>query len=192
MNKNATPLILIVLSIGIYFTFTRIKIEEFKSVQLVNDQYKEAIDNSEQLLAVRDSVLETYNKIDPEDQERIEKIIPNNVDNVRLIIDVNGIATRHGLVMKNVKTDTNKANQSGSLPPEQGDSMNPDGSAPAASYGTATLSFDVNGAYQGFQDFLRELEASLRIIEVSKITLKSNDTGNYEYNVEIKTFWLKQ
>ncbi|MDO8430662.1 MAG: type 4a pilus biogenesis protein PilO [Candidatus Taylorbacteria bacterium] len=184
MNKNATPLLLIILAIGTYFTFTRGQIEEVKSIQKVNAAYKEAVYNSESLIKVRDSVFQTYNDIDPADQARLEKLIPNNVDNVRLIIDINALASRHGLSIKNVKTTTPKD----PTPPASGEPT----AVSSDLYNTATFSFDIESNYPNFIDFLRDLEASLRIIEISKISLKANDTGNYEYNVELKTFWLKQ
>ncbi|NDB59043.1 hypothetical protein EB001_11380 [bacterium] len=192
MNKNLTPLILIVLAVGIYFTFTRAKIDELQAIRQVNAQYEQALKNSEKLVKVRDTVRDNYNKISQDDQERLEKILPDNVDNVRLIIDVSGVAARHELVMKNVKTTTPKD----ASEPVVDTAMGQGGmGAPAPSqstYSTVTLNFSVSSNYQNFLNFLKDIEASLRIIEVSKITIKSSDTGIYDYNVEIKTFWLKQ
>lgn len=183
MNKNATPLILIILSIGIYFTFTRVKIDEVRAVTAVNNEYKTALKNSEALIKKRDEVLAIYNKIDPEDQERLEKMVPDNVDNVRLIIDLNGVAARHNISIKNVKTSTVNKDSS-----KSGDT----GYVSNGEYNTVTMSFDLTTSYQTFQNFLRDLEASLRIMEISKISLKAGESGNFDYGVEVKTFWLKQ
>jgi Tfp pilus assembly protein PilO len=191
MNKNLTPLILIVLAVGIYFTFTRVKIDELQSIRQVNAQYEQALKNSEKLVKVRDSVRDNYNKISQDDQERLEKILPDNVDNVRLIIDVSGVAARHGIVMKNVKTTTPKDASEPVVDSGIGQDMSGQ-TQTQGSYSTVTLSFDVSSNYQNFLNFLKDIEASLRIIEVSKITIKSTETGVYDYNVEIKTFWLKQ
>ena len=188
MNKNSTPLILIILAIGIYFTFTRAKIDELKTIQNVNDQYIQAIKNSEKLVKIRDEVRDNYNKISLDDQEKLEKILPDNVDNVRLIIDVSGVAARHGLVMKNVKTSTPSDATDPASVDENGEVVQ----GAKSTYSTVTLSFDVVSGYQNFINFVKDLEASLRIIEVSKITIKGSDTGTYDYSVEVKTFWLKQ
>lgn len=195
MNKNATSLILIVIAIGVYFTFTRTKIDEYQSIQAVNTEYQNAIAKSEDLIKVRDDVRSIYNKIDPEDQARLDKMLPDNVDNVRLIIDVNSIASRHNIAIKNVKTITSPTVPNSSSPTPTTNTGKPaTGTTAAASnkYNTVSLSFDVSGSYKTFVDFLTDLEASLRIIEISKINLKANDTGTYDYSVEIKTFWLKQ
>jgi len=186
MNKNATALILIVLALGIYFTFTASKIKEFQVVSAVNKQYQVALSNSENLVKVRDRVLASYNQISVDDQERLEKIIPNNVDNVRLIIDVNGVASRHGIAVKNIKTTT--ANTTSN---SNGTSENQVPGASNQKYNTVTINFDISADYQTFLSFLRDLEASLRILEISRISLKASETGTYDYGVELKTYWLK-
>ncbi|MDQ5893437.1 MAG: hypothetical protein QG640_449 [Patescibacteria group bacterium] len=186
MNKNVTPIILIILALGIYFTFTRTKLDDLKSIKEVNLQYQQALNNSERLVKLRDSVLKTYNDISPDDRERLEKMLPDNVDNVRLIIDANGVAARHGLAIKNVKTSATNANTTTPTPNGRGMANIPN------SYDTVTLSFNVNTNYQTFIDFLKDLEASLRIMDISRITLSVSDTGIYDYGVEIKTYWLKQ
>jgi|SRR3989344_2593631 len=186
MNKNITPLILIVLALGIYFTFTRSKLDELKSIRSVNAQYQEAIDNSEKLVKKRDEVRDTYNKITQDDRESLEKMLPDNVDNVRLIIDVNGVAARHGLALKGIKTSTSDDKNSSKPSTQSGNTAKG-----SNTYDTVTLTFSVATNYQTFINFLRDLEASLRIMEISKITLDANDEGIYDYGVEIKTFWLK-
>jgi Tfp pilus assembly protein PilO len=188
MNRNITPIILIVLALGIYFTFTRVKLDDLTAIKEVNLQYQQALNNSERLIKVRDAVLNTYNNIDPDDRERLEKMLPDNVDNVRLIIDTNGVAARHNLAIKGIKTSaTNMPADGGNNIPASRSNVNI-----PSTYDTVTLSFNVSSDYQTFLAFLKDLEASLRIMDISKITLNASDTGIYDYGVEIKTYWLKQ
>ncbi|MDP3962805.1 MAG: hypothetical protein Q8Q03_02995 [bacterium] len=186
MNRNFTALILIVLAIGIYFTFTRYKLDELKEIRIVNSEYQQAIDNSERLTKVRDNVLAAYNSISDEDKDRLNKIVPDNVDNVRLIIDVkDDIAARHGLALKNIKTSSPDAQQ-------QAIGTN-DEAGVAGKYGIVTLSFGVTTSYQVFVDFLKDLESSLRIMDISKLTVAVSEAGGtYDFGVEVKTYWLKQ
>lgn len=183
MNKNATALILIVLAIGIYFTYISRQIDDLKSVRAVNAEYQKAIDNSAKLIKVRDDVLKAYNSISIEDKERLDKLVPSNVDNVRLIIDVkDDIASRHGLYLKNIKTSSPPVVSS-----TQGSTASPD-----SKYGVVTLSFSVTSTYEKFVDFLRDLEASLRVMDISKLTIATNEAGTYDFTVELKTYWLRQ
>jgi hypothetical protein len=192
MNKNATPIILLILAIGIYFTYTKGKIEDIKTIKSVNAGYEQAIGNSETLIKVRDEVKKRYNEIDPVDQARLEKLIPNNIDNVRLTLDVKSIGLNRGLVLRNVKTNAPNINTSisGTNTLEK---PSTDKTAPKIpnSYDTVTLTFNVSTSYQNFIGLLNDLETSLRIMDISKITLTVNDGGVYDYGVELKTYWLK-
>lgn len=186
MTKNITALILIALSVGIYFTFTKAKLAELSSIKAVNTEYKQAIDNATRLVQARDRVIKDDINIKEEDNIRLDKILPDNVDNVRLIIDVkDNIAARHGLFLKNIRTNSPEDVTEGAR------NISPDQSF-SNGYGTVTLSFGVTTSYQTFINFLKDLEASLRIMDVSKLSIASGETGNYDFNVEVKTYWLKQ
>lgn len=188
MSKNILPIVLIVLAIGIYFTFTSGQIEAAKEVQEVNARYDSAIVNARKLVSVRDSVLKSYNSISDDDRIRLEKMLPDNIDNVRLIIDVNSIGTRHGVVLRNVHTsanDTAKASAS-----TGGGTLS--GGNSAAQYNTVSISFSVSTTYENFISLLQDMERSLRIMDISSVSLNSSDNGVYDYGVEIKTYWLKQ
>lgn len=183
MNRNVTAVILAVLAIGIYFTFTSGKINELKAIRATNAEYQQAIDNSARLIKVRDDILKSYNAISNEDKDRLNKIVPDNVDNVRLIIDVkDDIAARHGFFLKNIKTSSPSAQT------QTGNAM----SDSSGKYGMVTLSFSVTSTYEKFVDFLKDLEASLRIMDVSKLSIATNDSGTYDFTVELKTYWLRQ
>jgi Tfp pilus assembly protein PilO len=195
MNKGVAPILLLILAVGIYFTFTKGKVDEIKTIKTVNAGYEEALENVEKLIKVRDGVLKTYNSIDEADRRRLDKIVPNNIDNVRLIIDVKGIGEQHGLTLRNVKTSAKSAasdtattnTNSGSM----GSEVSAYGSNPSK-YETVTLSFEVAASYKSFVELLRSIESSLRILDISKISVTANETNIYDYEVELKTYWLKQ
>lgn len=190
MNKNVTPIILLVLAIGIYFTFTKGKIDEIKAVRSVNANYEQALANSEKLIKVRDSVLKTFNNIDENDRIRLDKMLPDNIDNVRLIIDVKEIGLKNGLILKNVRTSAPTAEiPTSNKPPVNSAKVI---KANNATYDAVTLSFNVSTSYEKFIQLIKALESSLRIIDISRINVNANDTNTYEFSLEMKTYWLKQ
>lgn len=190
MNRNTTAIILLILAVGIYFTFTSGKIDELKAVLAINKEYQDAIDNSVKLIKVRDDVLKAYNSISEVDKDHLNKMVPDNVDNVRLIIDVkDDIAAKHGLSIKNIKTTSPIAPPTGAS--SNNSSANPS-SGDSSKYGVVTLSFGVTTTYDQFIAFLQDLESSLRILDISKLTLTTNDLGTYDFTVELKTYWVKK
>lgn len=189
MSKNITALILIVLAVGTYFTFTKGKLDELKAIKAVNAEYKTAIDNANRLIAARDKVVKDDINVSEADNVRLAKILPDNVDNVRLIIDVkDNIAARHGLFLKGIKT---------SSPSDASDISNQnrgmEGAVPNE-YGTVNLSFSVTTSYKTFLDFMKDLEASLRVMDISRLNVVAGENANgmYDFSVEVKTYWLKQ
>ncbi len=188
MNKNLTSILLIIIAIGIYFTFTRGKLAELDGIKEVNAQYKKAIDDFGILVQKRNAVIEQYNQLSADDRDRLEKMLPDNVDNVRLIIDVNGVAARHGLSIREVVTSADK-NENSQQTDEQLGGIGVTNDEPK--YDIVTLSFKVKSNYQDFINFLKDLESSLRIIDISKISLTTGEGNVYDYEVDISTYWLK-
>jgi len=188
MNRNITALILIVLAAGIYFTYTSGQITVLNSIQATNDQYLSAINSAKKLIALRDSVLNQYNAISDQDKARLDKIVPDNIDNIRLMIDISGIAARHGITAAGLKTSADTsvsgastAPVSKSMPPSAGNGLS-----------TVTVTFSVSTTYPNFISFLEDLERSLRVLDITGITLSSADNGVYTYGVTLDTYWLNE
>lgn len=194
MNKGVAPILFLILAVGVYFTFTKSKLDEIKSIGTVNAGYEQALENVEKLIKVRDEVLKTYNSIDETDRRRLDKIVPNNIDNVRLIIDVKGIGEQHGLTLRNVKTSATNSgsNTNKTLAPELGAAEVVSFGTDPTKYEVVTLSFEVTASYKSFVEFLKSIESSLRVLDISKIEVSANETNVYDYTVELKTYWLKQ
>ena len=194
MNRNITALILIVLAIGIYATFTRAKLAEVNEVRALNSQYISAIANADQLVKVRDTVLKDYNALSENDRDRLDRMLPNTVDNIRLIIDLNSVALRHGFSLRNVKAAaaSTPAKQSSSAIVTGSPSSLSTGSIPTPVLDTVTVSFSVTAPYQQFIELLRDLEANLRIMDVTHLTVSAGAGGTYDFGVELKTYWLRQ
>ena len=193
MNRNITAIILIVLAGGIYVTFTSPRIDEVKAIRAINDQYTSAITNADKLVKVREEILKQYNSLSENDRTRLDKMLPNTVDNIRLIIDLNSIAVRKGFSLRNVKAVASGTSQKQAAP----------ASAPQSSSGarigiptpildTVTISFSVSAPYQQFIELMKDLESNLRIMDMTHLTVAANATGNYDFGVELKTYWLRQ
>jgi hypothetical protein len=187
MNRNITALILLVLAIGIYFTYTSGQIAVLNSIQAENSQYLSAIDNAKKLINLRDSVLNQYNAISDADKARLDKIVPDNIDNIRLTIDISGIAARHGITATGITTSADAKSSAAATAPNPGLTTSASGSL-----STVTVSFGVTTTYANFISFLEDLERSLRILDITGITLSASANGVYTYGVTMNTYWLQQ
>ena len=182
MNKNVTSLILIVLALGVFFTFTNGRIAQIQASQALNTSYLTAINNSVALIQGRDAVLKNYNSLSDDNKARLDKMLPDNVDNVRLIIDVTNIASRHGIALKGISTSG--INGGGASQASTNSSAN-------SPTGTVTVSFGFSTSYQTFLEFLGDIQSSLRVLDISHLSVSANDSGTYDFSVVLQTYWLK-
>ncbi len=190
MNKNITALILIILAAGVYFTYTQGKLDELKSIREVNSEYSSAIANADQLIKDRDRVLTQYNDIAADDRDRLDKMIPDTVDNIRLIIDLNSVALDHGFSLRNIKAAASSDKEG--APPRQVQSGSRDIVIANPTLDTVTVTFSVTAPYQQFIEFMRSLEANLRVMDLTHLTIAANSSGTYDFGVEFKTYWLRE
>jgi len=130
-------------------------------------------------------------EISQADLDKLSKFIPNHLDNVNLIIDINNIATKHGMSVKNVKVS------SGEIARTAGASAGAGNLAPVTTVGasgrvqTAGMSFSITGNYQALVGFLDDLASSLRVIDPVSLAFTVDEKGLNQYNFEIRTYWVK-
>lgn len=179
MLRIIIPIFFLIGAGALFFVFidpTRVQIGELSKEEAL---YSQALNNSNELVKVRDKLLATYNSFVASDLVRLEKLIPNTVDNVKLIRDIDGIAFRYGMTVKNVTIER---------APE---TVQKNIGTPGESFGAMLVSFSVGGPYKIFLDFLKDLERSLRLVNVVNVSFTSAEKDIYEYRVIIKTYWLK-
>lgn len=198
MNRNSTALILVILSIGIYFTFTGGQLEKARAIKAVNDEYAKAIDNANQLIKVRDSLLLKRKEISEVDEDRFRKMVPSSVDNIGLVIDLKDMAKDHGLTLRGIKASAPNSQNIQPAPAATGNAARVGAAGVRATdistptLDTITVSFTVTAPYQEFIRFLQDIESNLRIMDVTRLSMMSQDSGIYDFNVELKTYWLRQ
>jgi len=157
--------------------------QEIRGLQKEAEAFNAALSKSRELQEVRDELLAKYNSFSVENLERLEKLLPDNVDNVRLIMDINNIATRYGMSIKSTTiSEMAKTNTSGIVG---------DPGAEQKTYGSIMLSFSVSSPYETFLAFINDLERSLRLVDIKSISFIAGETDFYQYNVKIETYWLK-
>lgn len=179
-RSSIFPILLLVAAFGLFFSFTDQKYEDAKAVAAEVKKYDEALDKSKELQKIRDELLGRYNAISNDDRKRLELLLPDNVDNIRLILDIDTIASRYGIVIKDLKINSSASNSEGF-------------EATAPEIKSLDLSFSFASDYETFITFLRDLEDSLRIIDVAEIKFAAKDTlstASATHNLTIRTYWL--
>ncbi len=180
------PSILIAAAIGLFVMYTNPTYqgpEGVKNLQAQVSAFDEALNKAQELKSSRDKLISKRNTFSAENVQKLERILPDNVDNIRFVIDINGIAARRNLSLKNVSLGTVSDSKSSRSSLAVGSSGDP--------VGSAEISFALVATYDDFLSFLQDLEHSLRLVDIEKISFKSSDIGDkYEYSLTIRTYWL--
>lgn len=196
MTRFILPIILIGIAVGGFFMFTEPIYQDISLLRADAQAYDEALGNSKALENERDKLTSKYNSINTDDLDKIQKLLPDNIDNIRLILEIGKIAAPYGMVLKDVKY--NAADSSTASPGVPPPVIQSGSNAPVLQdFRVLNMEFSVTGSYSNFINFTKDLESNLRIIDISSVTFttdsdpKTNTAGAYKYGFKIKTYWLK-
>lgn len=196
------PIVLIGIAITFFFVVTNPLYNSITALKMQGVSYNTALDTSKTLENERDALTAKYNNMDPDNLAKLQKLLPDNVNNIRLILEIEQIAAPYGMTLSDIKYDATGTNATA-------DTTNTatvvQGGVTAAQnqskdYGVFNLEFSTSGTYDDFINFTKDLESNLRIVDVSSIsfssdasasTTKANTPEVYKYDFKINTYWLK-
>ncbi len=190
MTKLILSVIGLGLAGGIFFIYTQPTFDQINSAKSEISQYDDALSKAAELQQVKQTLLDKYKAFKPDDLDRLSKLLPDHVDNVRLLLDLDHLSISDQMPMQNVSIgDPNKAGGSSSA------LSTPD--AASQKIGSLDLKFSTSGTYEQFKKFLDDLESSLRIVDVIGLQVdrgagQTIGTPTYTFTVTARTYWLKQ
>lgn len=177
--KNGISIFLILASVLIFFGYIKPGIAAIgvinKELNVYQDTLKQADELEQQIKKLRGDI----DALNPEDMEKLKKLVPDNVDTISLIIDINNIAANFGLAISNISLGANKEDSSSTQ--TRSDSL----------YDSVDFSFKVKAVYPNFISFISALEKSLRLVDITSITFSPAENGTYDFSVNLRTYWIK-
>ena len=187
--KSFFALLFITASITVFFVMVKPKYENLQTLRAEVAAANANLDTAAKLTKSRDELLARYQAISKTDLDNLKTLLPDSVDNIRLIIQINSLATKNNLsLLRNVDYQA-----------EQIASTTQDPTAAARPYGEFTISFQTSGQYKNFLAFISDLEQNLRLVDVTKVEFAPVEQGvqqsagtSLSYKVTLQTYWLKQ
>jgi Tfp pilus assembly protein PilO len=178
MTSRILPFLSILASIGIFFAYVNPlwtgPIADSKAAIAENDRALKAaadyVKRQNELAAQRSA-------IDPVALARLETFLPDSVNNVGVILDINALAERSGIALSSIDV----AEGSG-----QGQ-----GEVAQSPIGTIDMVLTAKGTYDALQSFLAGVESSARLLDERELTVSGSATGVYEYQMIIRLYWLR-
>jgi hypothetical protein len=175
--KSLMPFIFIAISVAVFYVFIDPVYKEVQTVKEKISENNELIDFANRLRKENDELREKYTSIGQQDRDKLQKVLPDTVDNVRLIIDMNNIADHVSLSGVSVQQKTSE----GAKISERG----------SGEYGTIGVSFGLSTRYDLFKQLMNKFETTLRLVDIKSFSVSAGDGVFYNYNVSLDTYWLR-
>lgn len=181
MNSLSST-ILILISVGLFYTFTSPQYSEVKRLGLIKADYQEVLDSASAIIEARDRLLIEYESIPPVDLDRLNKLLPDDVDTVRLALDLDSIGANYGITISELVATVDPLGGAFGMAEEE---------FVGPPYNKILITFRFSSDYENFTRFVGDIERSLRIMDVQTVSFQVGETDVYEHEVSAVTYWLR-
>lgn len=180
------PLFLVVLAGGIFLAY--IQPTYSGSITALQSEINELDDALIASRNFKDKELELTRErsaLSADQIARLEAFLPDSVDNVQLIVDLNSLAARSGVSLSDfdiaggdLASSTNAGGEV--IPLAESDTID-----------SLELSVAATGSYASFRTFLAGIEQSLRPLDIVQLSVDDSNTGVYTYDITFRLYWLR-
>ncbi len=194
------PIFLILISIVIFIMYidpvykgTADK-EGIKQLLVLQNNFEKKKANIDNINKMKMDLRAQYNLIAVNDLKRIKKLLPNHMDNIKLIVDIQriGYSYRNNIRIGNIslsKNDDTQGNNQGSIKIIE-----------QKGYDSVVLNFSFISNYRSLKNFLEDLHKSLRLVDIVHLDIKQNIDSvssakpsridSYKVTISIRTYWM--
>lgn len=136
-------------------------------------QYKDTANNADDLARQGEKLKSQYKAVSDETKQKMSIMVPQQIDKVRLLSEIDNIANQSGIALSNVSAV---------------DVVNVD-----KLKGSYNVSFGVKTTYTKFKEFMRNYENSLRLFTLESVNFTAPEKVDdlTDFKVVLKTYYLK-
>ncbi|MGB0925219.1 MAG: hypothetical protein ACPGTS_00750 [Minisyncoccia bacterium] len=173
--KNIISIIVILTSLAAFVFVVKPQYEQIKELQAKNEELEKVLVNAKRLQNLRDDLLDKRKSLSGTDLARLEKLIPESADNVKLIIEFQNIARKYNLSLETAAANKDEEETGTDQRTQSFDIETKD-------YGIVALDFSLAGSYSDFVSFLSDIGDNLRITDIRSLTITPGDE-NYSFTI---------
>lgn len=189
MNNKAIPVLAAIIAIGIFFGYVGPTWQgEIARTKASIESYDKALEAAAAYNEQKSQLTSARSNIDKKDLDRLAVLLPDSVNNVRLILDLDALAARSGLTLSNIDVlDTTAPNTKVGTSTSAGGGVSISGNT----VGSIDLMLSAVGTYSSMRSFLDGVEKSARLLDVRDVAVKGSNTGAYNYQMTVRLYWLR-
>jgi len=188
MSKLLIPFLLIVTGVGIVIMFVVPAWQQYMVLKSDNNHLADMNTEIDGLTQKRDQLANEIARIPKDGLQRLDQVMPSAPQGPEFLFSVQKLVVSHGLkvVKLDLATTLNTKQKTPEIAPvdfvptgQEGEAMN---------YKTLTVNLEINGQYEALKDFLREMESSVRIINVQSINLLPQE-NTFNIKMTLMTYY---
>lgn len=171
----------LVLTLSIGYAFIYSSFGDLGVLMSQKQKYEDSLSVVRNIENKKTELYTQFNAISPEAKKSIETVLPSSLDFVRLISQIDASASKYGISIDKITSREVGASVGNSI----------ENAEPEKVYRSSVIGFSFTSNYEKFNQFLDDLEKSLRILDVRLVKINVQENGVYAYEVEFETYWFK-
>lgn len=191
MSKVITPVLLLIVAIGLFFTYSKPAYKNLQDFQAQESEIDDAILEADKLVTRYESLRKDKTSIKEIDLKNLSLMLPDNIDIVGLILDIDRMTSNHNVEISSFLipyiSPASSKNQAVNTTQSENDYI-----------GSAIITVSVEGTYFDFKNFLFELEKSMTLFDVTSLKIKVNNIKNsssgtdekLSFTTDLKIYWF--
>lgn len=186
MFRTITPIFSILAALGIFFFYVQPIYGDIRAVQDETAEYREAVERANEFNNLLANLIAQRNAFSANEMERLEAFVPDTIDVVSMLVDVEAIAAENGMSMGEIDVSDEA---SLAAPEEDAQST----TASNISYGdfiTKEVSFQLIGTYDQMRDTLADLEQSLVLMDIVGFGFDVSEGDLLQFEMTVRLYAL--
>lgn len=160
----------------------------FQNIRKETQALRDASAEFDELAQNRDALVQSINRVSKEDLDRINRALPQGPKSADFLVFLESSTLRDGLSLRHADLTATQALQA-----EIKGQPKPGGVALVEKRGSIRelpLELDVNGSYESFKAFLKDLETNLPLVDVQTISFSAANRGETaDFSIKAKTYY---
>jgi len=189
MIRTITPIFSIIIAFIIFFFFAKPEFAVIKATQGETEQYNDAAETAAALNSELDALVDKKRSFSAGDLERLDVLVPADINEVTILTDLNEIARTHNMLFGNVDVENSDKENAAS-----GQAVTPSGDVGQrvtyTDFQVSDITFSLIGTYEQFKAFLGDVEKSLVLLEVLDIEFTVGEGNLQQYTMIVRAFSL--
>jgi Tfp pilus assembly protein PilO len=184
MSKVIIPVVFLLVAVGLFFTYLRPAYDTLVALQRQEGRIDSALTDSRTLVTRTQELVTKYQDFSKADVARLQAILPDTIDPVRLIIDINALAVRSGVKMLSFGLpNVEPAKTPDPIFDENGVQI-----PVVKTIGVDRAKFQVEceGTYGQVKQFLASIETSLTLLDVTSLRIDQHAEANKDDVLQLR------